>query len=505
MAQESGRIPDGLGRVMERRGASVLLIESRAVTDYPKAQYPLEPGPEELARLLEECSRFVVEHLESLPRQPSFDVTGAAELAATFREAPPESGRSLPEVLERLKPAIAKSFTTPGPGYLAFIPGGGIPTAGMADLLACATNRYVGVAAASPVLAQIEAAVVGWLAALMGYPKDAGGILTSGGSISNLMAVVAARSAKLGEEFRTGRIYLSEETHLSLVKAARIAGFSAANLRWIPVDGRCRMLADRLEQAIEEDRRDGLRPFLIVGNAGTVNTGAVDPLPDLLAIARRHDLWVHADGAYGAFFRLAREGATLLPELEQCDSITLDPHKGMFLPYGTGALLLRQPEHLRNALRTEASYLQDVAGGQGIPNFHEISPELSRDFRGLRIWLPLQLHGLSTFREQIQEKLDLARWAYDALKEDPHFEMLDEPQLSIVAFTVRGNGEKADAQGAEILRRVNERRKVFLSSTRMRGRFVLRICVLSFRSHRERVEDAVEALKEEAQTAHAAD
>ena len=469
------------------------------MADHPKAQTPLEPGPEELTRLLEEGSRFVVEHLESLPRQPSFDVSGAGELAATFREAPPESGRSFREILDRLRPAFSKSFTTSGPGYLAFIPGGGIPSAGIADLLACATNRYVGVAAAAPVLAQIEATVVGWLASLLGYPEGAGGILTSGGSISNLMAVVAARSAKLGEEFHGGRIYLSEETHLSLVKAARIAGFTAANLRWIPVDGRCRILADRLEQAIDEDRRKGLRPFLIVGNAGTVNTGAVDPLPDLLAIARRHDLWVHADGAYGGFFRIAPEGAALLPGLERCDSITLDPHKGMFLPYGTGALLLREPEHLRNALRTEASYLQDVAEGQGIPNFHEISPELSRDFRGLRIWLPLQLHGLSAFRDQIQEKLDLARWAYDALKEDAHFEMLDEPQLSIVAFSVKGTGEKADAQGAEILRRVNERRKVFLSSTRMKGRFVMRICVLSFRSHRERVENAVVALKEEAQ------
>jgi aromatic-L-amino-acid decarboxylase len=161
-------------------------------------------------------------------------------------------------------------------------------------------------------------------------------------------------------------------------------------------------------------------------------------------------------------------------------------------------MLVRHPEHLRRAMETRAGYLQDVAEGQGIPSFHEISPELSRDFRGLRIWLPLQLHGLAAFREQIQEKLDLARWAYQALKDDPHFEMLDEPQLSIVAFAARGLGEEANARGAEILRRVNERRRVFLSSTKMGGRYVLRICVLSFRSHLDRIRDAVEGLKEEA-------
>jgi aromatic-L-amino-acid/L-tryptophan decarboxylase len=473
------------------------------MSQFDEGRPPLELDAEELRRLLDECSRFVVEHVRTLPEQPSFDVTGAAEVAATFRGPVPETGQPIEEILKRLAPAFAKSFTTAGPGYLAFIPGGGIPAAALADLLACVTNRFVGVAAAAPALAQIEATTIEWLAQLMGCPSGSGGILTSGGSISNLMAIVAARSAMLPEDFRNGRIYLSEETHSSVVKAARIAGFSEGNLHWIRVDGRCRILPDGLEQAIRQDKDQGLRPFLIIGNAGTTNTGAVDPFPELLSIGRRHDLWIHGDAAYGGVFRLTREGASLLPGLEQCDSITLDPHKGLFLPYGTGCLLVRQTEHLRKAMETRASYLQDVAEGHGIPSFHEISPELSRDFRGLRIWLPLQLHGLAAFREQIQEKLDLARWAYQELKDDPHFEMLDEPQLSIVAFTAKGEREEANARGAEILRRVNERRRVFLSSTNMQGRYVLRICVLSFRSHLDRVRDAVHGLKEEARAVSA--
>ena len=474
------------------------MVECAAMPDATGTRWPLEPDSEELRRLIDACAAFVVEHIETLPSQPSFDVEGAGEVAASFREPVPESGRRIGSILGRLRPAVAKSFTTAGPGYLAFIPGGGIPAAALADFVACAVNRYVGVAAAAPALAQIEATTIEWLASLMGYPAGSGGILTSGGSLSNLTAVVAARTAKLPEDFLSGTLYFSEETHLSVVKAARIAGFSERNLRWIPVDARFRMVPERLETAVREDRARGLRPFLVVANVGTTNTGAVDPLPDILEIAGRHDLWVHADAAYGGFFRLVPGGEALMPGMERCDSITLDPHKGLFLPYGTGCLLVRDPEVLRRAHGGAAGYLQDVAASLDQVNFTDISPELSRDFRGLRVWLPIQLHGLGAFREQLREKLELTRWAWRELKEDPLFEMLDEPQLSIVAFTSRPRRGDPDAAGAEILRRVNGRRRVFLSSTTIGGRYVLRICVLSFRTHADRVRDAVTALKEEA-------
>lgn len=184
--------------------------------------------------------------------------------------------------------------------------------------------------------------------------------------------------------------------------------------------------------------------------------------------------------------------------IEECDSITLDPHKGFFLPYGTGCLLVRDGEALRRAHQETAEYLQDVQHREGSVNFADISPELSRDFRGLRIWLPVQLHGLAAFREQLAEKLALARFVYDELRSDALFEMLDEPQLSIVAFRLRGPAAEADAKGAELMRRVNAGGRVFLSSTRIAGRHALRICVLSFRTHRDRVEEAVAALRAEA-------
>ena len=439
-----------------------------------------------------------MDHVESLPRQPSADVEGAAELARSFVEAAPEEGRSLETLLARLAPAIAKSYNAAGPGYLAYIPGGGLYASALADFIACAVNRYVGVAQAAPVLARIEETAVRWLADVMGYPPQAGGILTSGGSLSNFSAIVTAREARLPEDFSKGRLYLTGETHHCVTKAARLAGLPRAAVRVLPVDARRRLLPGALEQAVREDRERGLAPFLVVASVGTTNTGAIDPLRDVLEIARAHGLWVHADAAYGGFFRLAAGGERLMDGIEDCDSITLDPHKGLFLPYGTGCLLVRDREALLRAHRESAEYLQDVAGAPGGVSFADLSPELSRDFRGLRLWLPLQLHGLGAFREQLREKLDLARLAYEELRADPHFEMLDEPQLSVVAFRLRGPAGEADAKGAQLLRRVNARGRVFLSSTRIDGRYVLRICVLSFRTHEDRVRDAITALREEA-------
>jgi len=459
--------------------------------------FPLEPDPAELEAQTRAVADFVLAHVASLGHQPSFDLDGIEALLASFREPVPEAGRALPGLLERLGPAIAKSYNTAGPGYLAYIPGGGVYSSALADFIATATNRYVGVTAAAPALAQIEETSVAWLCTLMGLPAAARGILTSGGSLSNFSALVTAREERLDEDFQEATIYLSEETHHCVAKAARLAGFPRSSLRTLPTDARFRLVPQALEAAIREDRTQGRRPFLVVVNVGTTNTGAVDPLPEIVGIAREHGLWVHADAAYGGFFRLAPGGEALLRGIEDCDSITLDPHKGLFLPYGLGALLVRDGGALARAHRESASYVQDVTD-EGSLGFADLSPELSRDFRGLRLWLPLMLHGVAAFRKQLVEKLALARWAYEQLAADPRFELLDEPQLSVVAFRLRAPEEKAERLGPELLRRVNARRRVFLSSTRMDGRYLLRLCVLSFRTHEDRVREAIQALREEA-------
>jgi aromatic-L-amino-acid decarboxylase len=460
-------------------------------------RYPLEPEPAELEEMTREVADFVVDQVATLAEQPSFDLDDVDSVRASFREPVPQQGRSLAAILGRLRPAIAKSYNTAGPGYLAYIPGGGVYASALAELVAAATNRYVGVAQPAPALAQIEETAGRWLCDLMGLPAGARGLLTSGGSLSNFSAIVTARHERLGDDATGGVLYFSEETHYCVAKAARLAGFPRSALRPLPTDERFRLMAGTLEEAIRADRAAGLRPFLVVANVGTTNTGAVDPLEEVRRVARENGLWAHADAAYGGFFRLAEGGERRLRGIEEYDSVTLDPHKGLFLPYGLGALLVRDGAALARAHRESAHYVQDVTE-DGSLGFADLSPELSRDFRGLRLWLPMQLHGLGPFRDQLTEKLALARWAYDELRQDERFEVLDEPQLSIVAFRLRAPEYAAERLGPELLRRVNERRRVFLSSTRLRGRYALRICVLSFRTHEDRVRDAVTALREEA-------
>lgn len=459
---------------------------------------PIEPDDRTLEAWLAETSRYAFGQMSRVAELPSWNTENAApEVAKIAAEPLPEHGQPLADVLAKLDPAIQASFLTPGPGYLAYIPGGGLPSAAMADMIACATNRYVGVDLAAPALAEIERTTLRWLAELMGMPRGSGGIFTSGGSLSNLAALCAARSDLLGEDFQDGTLYYSEDTHACVAKAAKVAGFPQRALRVIPVDARRRMRVDVLADRIDADARAGLKPFFVCANAGTTNTGAIDPLPEILDVCRARKLWAHVDGAYGGLFRIAGGGDALLPRLGDFDSLTLDPHKCLFLPYGTGALLLRDPEALRRAHATTASYLQDVTAGEAL-GFTDYGPELSRDFRGIRVWLPFMLHGVGAFRDQLTEKLALTRWAHERLREEPLFEVFDEPQLSVLALSAKPPYGDANAFSAEVMRRVNARKKVFMSSTVIDARYLIRICVVSFRTHEDRVRDAVEGLIEEA-------
>jgi aromatic-L-amino-acid/L-tryptophan decarboxylase len=465
----------------------------------PRAAADLDLTPDARQALTEACTRFALGHVATLSQQPSWDLDGARELAATFRTGPPAQGRPIATILERFGAAVAKSFNAAGPGYLAYIPGGGLYPAALADYLALAVNRFVGVWNPAPVLVEIECAAIDWLRELVGFPAGSRGLLTSGGSMSTLIALVTARRNLLGDDFQSAVLYMSDQTHHCVHKAALLAGFPARHCRELPADSRGRLEPAALDAAIRADRARGLRPFLAVANAGTTNTGAIDPLPEIADVCAAHGLWLHADAAYGGFFRLVPGGETLLPGFERADSLILDPHKGLFLPYGTGCLLVRDPDALERAHTLGAGYLQDLELPAGAINFADHSPELSRDFRGLRVWLPLMLYGVEAIRDNLREKLELARWAYEELQATPGFECFDAPQLSIVAFRYRPARGDADAFNAALLQRVNARRRVFLSSTRLEGKYVLRICVLSFRTHGREVAMAVEDLRAAAQ------
>jgi aromatic-L-amino-acid decarboxylase len=465
----------------------------------PPEDRTLELTGEALRRLIHAAAERVVAHVDSLPAQPSADVQGGAALARSLAETMPETGTPAEELLDLLfERVVPKSFNTAGPGYLAYIPGGGLPQSAVADLVSDATNRYVGVFAAAPGLAQLESNVVRWFCDIAGLPAEARGILTSGGSLATFSALVAARRDRLPEDFLSGTIYVSDQTHHAVQKAAILAGFPEDRVREIAVDERFRIRLDTLASAIAADRSSGRTPFLLVGNAGTTNTGAVDDLPALADLAARESLWFHVDAAYGGFFLLTEDGRRILRGIERADSIVLDPHKGLFLPYGTGALLVRNGETLKRAHALSAEYMPSMQEDEDLTDFNLLSPELSRDFRGLRIWLPIRMHGIGPFRRNLEEKLALARWAADRLREIPEIEIVAEPQLSILAFRrVRpgADGPDLDRENRRLLERINARKRVYLTGTVVGGRFAIRICVLSFRTHRERMEMALEDIR----------
>ena len=464
----------------------------------------LELSEPAMRHLVEQALARILPHIASLPEQPAQDLTGAEELAFSLVEPLPRAGTDLGSLLDLLfDQAIPRSLNTAGPGYLAYIPGGGIFQTAVADLIADAVNRYVGIWAAAPALVQLEANAIRWFCEMVGYPEGAGGILTSGGSIANFTAILAARTDRLPEDFLRGTLYTSSQTHHSVEKAAALAGFPARNVRSIEVDSRQRLRLDRLAERLAEDRAAGLQPFLLVVNAGTTNTGAVDDLAAAADLAAQEGLWLHVDGAYGGFFVLTAQGREALHGIERADSITLDPHKGLGLPYGTGSLLVREPRKLRQANHASADYLQDMQVDEARIDFSELSPELTRPFRGLRIWLPLKLHGVEPFRAHLEEKLELARLALAGLREIPGIEIVAEPQLSILAFrlTAEGlDGTALDALNRRFLDRINALQRIYLSPTLLEGRFVLRIAVLSVRTHRERILQGLEDIREAART-----
>ena len=459
--------------------------------------YPLEPDAAAMRALVDAAMQRIVAHIESLPQQPAQNVDGALDFARTLVEPLPTSGTPFDELLDCLfDDYIPRSFNAAGPGYLAYIPGGGIFHAAVADLIADAVNRYTGVCAAAPALVQLEANVVRWFCSMVGYGAGSGGILTTGGSLAAFTAIVTARRALLPEDFLRGTIYCSDQVHHSLQKAASLAGFPYANVREIATDGAFRIRVDALEEAIARDRAAGFTPFFVAGSAGTTATGAVDDFVAIARVARANNLWFHVDGAYGAFFVLTDRGAAALRGMSEADSIVLDPHKTLFLPFGTGALVVKDARTLRRAHSSHADYLPEMQDDEALVDFCEISPELSRDYRGLRVWLPLKLFGIEPFRQQLDEKLDLIAFVTDELRSIDDIEIVAEPQLTITAFRLAPSGvADLDALNRRLLARINARQRVMLTPTVVDGKFVIRICIVSHRTHRDRVERAVDDIR----------
>jgi aromatic-L-amino-acid decarboxylase len=458
----------------------------------------LEFSAAELRAMADEVVARCVQHIATADQQPSCGDVDAAALYRVMREPAPAQGTALGPLLDRLfAEYIPRSFTTIGPGYLAYIPGGGLYPAALADFITDTTNRFTGIWQAAPALVQLEANALEWLRDWMGFPGTARGLFTTGGSMATFSAIVCARERHLGPDIRRGVLYTSDQAHHSVAKSARLAGIMPDRVRAIRSDARYRLDLDALASAIADDRRIGLTPCAVVSTAGTTNTGAVDPLDAIADVCAREGLWHHVDGAYGAFFYLCDDRHVILHGLSRADSLTLDPHKGMFLPYGTGALLVRDGGALRAAHQAAAAYLPAAPNPDEFYDPCQHGPDLSRSFPGLRVWLSVKLFGSAAFRAAIAEKRQLALDAWRRVAALPGVVIDAEPELSLFAFHLTWPGAthgEEDAATKALLEKTTARRRVMLTGCTAHGRFLGRVCVLSFRTHQTHIDALIEDL-----------
>ena len=463
----------------------------RAIRRLEADAAPLEPDSAERRSLLEGVTDYAEEFLVRLPDLPAFretDDQGAGLYDAPIQEGP----RELDELLGHFERDVVRpGLNAASAGHLGYIPGGGIYVSALGDYLAAVTNRFAGVFFPAPGAVRMENMLLDWMRDLVGYPRETtAGNLTSGGSIGNLMGVVAARDAfgLRGKDLEHTVVYVSEQAHHSVNKALRIAGLGECVERPVPLDEGYRMDARALERMISEDRAKGLRPFLVIAAAGTTDTGVVDPIQELGDLCARDELWFHVDAAYGGFFVLCDEGRKIVTGLETSHSVVMDPHKTLFLPYGSGAVLVKDRQSLFESHHYSPNYLQDARRAQDEVSPSDVSPELSKHFRGLRLWLPLLLHGVRPFRAALEEKMLLARYFHARVGELPGFEVGPFPELSVVCFRYVPKDGDADKFNEKLVRAIHRDGRVFLSSTLLDGTFTLRFAAGAFRTHLDTVE-----------------
>ena len=431
----------------------------------------LEPTLEEWEHLAQVAQQFIKENLDGLDNRSAVDTN--AELGEG----------SLNHYLHDL---FSSGFNPAHPGFMAYIPGGGLVTSALAEWIIKSLNRYGTAYFAAPKLAELELEVIRTFARWLGFGTNAGGVLTTGGSVANFTAVVTARRALLPEDFLKGVIYCSDQVHHSVMKAANLAGFSDRNLRILPSDKNFRFQPKLLDLEVEKDLQANLQPFLLVASAGTTNTGSIDPLEQLAKSCQKHNLWYHIDAAYGGAFVLTNRGKERMPGIELADSVTLDPHKGMFLPYGTGSIVVKNWQSLVEAHEMRGDYMPKLDRSQALFDPFSLSLELSREHRGLKMWLPLLLHGEQSFRNALDEKLDLIELVADRLNDHPEIDTLNQPDLTTVAFRLKRGGDSLNRQ---LLENIISGGKVYLSGTMLGEAFALRISILSHRTHRRHVDD----------------
>jgi aromatic-L-amino-acid decarboxylase len=432
-----------------------------------------------------------LERLAELRASGGVHRTADGSLLELARTAPPTEPTDLADILERYVRFAAAGWDKTADGVFAYIPNGALEVGPIAALLAAGTHAFTGTSFEAPAMVAMEEGVLRWLADMLGLPPGAGGLLLSGGSLANQTAIVTARARASAADPQVDdplTMYVSERIHHSVTKAAALAGFADAAVRTVPTDAAGHMDARALGGLVAADVAGGRKPFLVVGVAGTTDTGSIDPLDELADVAADAGAWFHVDAAYGGFFALTDRGRARLRGIERADSVTVDAHKGLFLPYGVGAILVRDPGDLVAAHEGAGAYFRGLPMTDGLPHYCQRSPELTRPTRGPLLWFPLQLHGTAAFAAELDRMLDLAAFAHRRLATMPGIVVGPAPELSIVAFrAAAGDGATDDMVSA-----LHATGRFQVSTTTLEGRATIRFAFLSPRTTEARVAEALD-------------
>lgn len=460
----------------------------------------LEMSPEQMMESALRAVELVVERIQNLPNEPAWRGGSRSELEAIMSEDPPEEGRSSLEVIERAAHEILPiAGRVDHPRFFAFVPSTPTWPGVLADFMAAGHNIFQGTWLGASGPSMLEVVVIDWFRNWIGYPDTAGGLFTSGGSAASLDGFVAAREAAGAPECPA--VYMSDQSHTALIRAARIVGVRLESIRVVPTDDHFRLDLDKLHEMIRQDQESGLTPIAVCGNAGATNTGAIDPLDEIANYCESEQIWFHADAAYGGFAILTERGPELLKGLSRADSIAMDAHKWLFQPFECGCLMVKDVRKLESAFSVHPEYLQDTQWGRDHPNFGDRGLQLSRSFRALKVWMSVQTFGMAAFRRSITQGIELAEQAESYIRESGILQIANPASLGVVCFRVNPKAaglkdRRLEEVNKAVQARVIDEGVAMMSSTRLRGLYSLRLCILNHNTTWEDVHLTLEAIED---------